>query len=389
MTFTPPFNFVPRDTLFAANLNSAFSYVAALCSTETSRATNVETILENQITGVSNTIGSNSSFTVLLNNEISRAENAEASLANSISLISNTSNNGSGSILSLSNALTNEINRAETAEASLANSISTSAQYFVSNSFVAKLVSNNASPGFFSGLQIQTTSVSQWFNIVVSANMVTMQQASGLCYSAPINITITSSVSGLNGTDTLMNTSASSWYAIWVVSDGNTVGGVLSESFALPNTLITSSYPYYARIGAVSTSGSGLPNSSIQYGKQAQYILDSNTTVLPVVGSSSAGSVGNVSLSPSWIPVSVDSFVPSTASSIHLVAKSGTTSATVMAAPNSFYGNSYSHNPAPMIVASNQQILNIWMMLESNNIYWASSASLAGLLQCLGWEDNL
>ena len=91
MTFTsPPPQFFSRDTLFATNLNSAFSYVEALVAAETNRAKNAESSLTNMIANYSfgpslNVSVSGYATVSALNAEITRAETAEASLANSIS----------------------------------------------------------------------------------------------------------------------------------------------------------------------------------------------------------------------------------------------------------------------------------------------------------------
>ena len=60
---------------------------------------------------------------------------------------------------------------------------------------------------------------------------------------------------GLNGLDTGAE-AANTWYNIWAVSDGGTLGFVMSLSSTTPDATITTTYPYTAWLGAIRNNGS-------------------------------------------------------------------------------------------------------------------------------------
>jgi len=80
---------------------------------------------------------------------------------------------------------------------------------------------------------------------------------------------ISMATSGLNGRDTGVSESASTWYAIWIVSDGTTTGGVFTAITASAPAL--SGYDYVARIGAIYNNASSDFNTITQYGKRVIY----------------------------------------------------------------------------------------------------------------------
>ena len=245
-------------------------------------------------------------------------------------------------------------------------------------------VSVASAAAFFKNLKIQVTSNTA---ATVSADLVQMANASGATISKAVSSTIGTGATGLNGLDT-GTVAASTWYYVWAVSNGTTTGVVLSTSSTAPNSAITATYPYYARIGALRTAATAVLMATVQYGRRVQYVVGGvNVANLPIMSSGAQGSP----TTPTWVAVSVSTFVPATAFVIVGVVATGN-GYTFMAAPNNSYGTANSTtNPPPVahVPYSGETGLTetFSFVLESTNIYWAVAG--AGSLACLGWEDNL
>lgn len=246
-------------------------------------------------------------------------------------------------------------------------------------------------PGNFQALVIQVTGNTA---IAASANSVSMTNASGLGFTAALSSTINASTTGINALDT-GTLSANSWYYVYAVSNGITTGAVISLSSSSPNSAITTTYPYYVRIGAVHTStGSAVLLATLQKGRQSQYVVGGvNVANLPIMAS---GAAGNIS-TPTYVPVSVSSYVPTTASKIKFAAAFTAGGTVTMVVPNNSYGAYSSGTNPPLYVNSTgtgadstSRVYPGEFELESTNIYWAQQLpSGTGLLLCIGWEDNL
>ena len=245
-------------------------------------------------------------------------------------------------------------------------------------------VSVASAAAFFKNLKIQVTSNTA---ATVSADLVQMANASGATISKAVSSTIGTGATGLNGLDT-GTVAAATWYYVWAVSNGTTTGVVLSTSSTAPNSAITATYPYYARIGALRTAATAVLMATVQYGRRVQYVVGGvNVANLPIMSSGAQGSP----TTPTWVAVSVSTFVPATAFVIVGVVATGN-GYTFMAAPNNSYGTANSTtNPPPVahVPYSGETGLTetFSFVLESTNIYWAVAG--AGSLACLGWEDNL
>jgi hypothetical protein len=108
------------------------------------------------------------------------------------------------------------------------------------------------------------------------------------------------------------------------------------------------------------------------------------------MGSGAAGTYSNTA--PVWVAVAVAAFVPPTAGLIRLVVQNqylaGATS-DVIAAPSNTYVGPQGASPPPLRTTNAAgTTLQIDLILEGANVYWASGGA-GGALQCLGWEDNL
>lgn len=255
---------------------------------------------------------------------------------------------------------------------------------------LAKLARNGPVAGSFSGLKVSTTGLNA--AVSVSAGQLILARVDGEVYRASnVALSISGSAAGINGLDTGL-LAASTWYSVWVVSDGVNISGVLSLSATAPS--LPAGYSYKARVGWIRTDASAnkYPLSTLQCGNRAQYVLaGGNVSNLPILA---AGAGGNIS-TPVYVAVAVSAFVPPTASAITLsLTSGGGTPNSAMAAPNARYGalNSLS-NPAPLVTGlgsgSNARVtVSGEFVLESSSIYYVSDTA-QGVLFVGGWVDNL
>lgn len=237
----------------------------------------------------------------------------------------------------------------------------------------------------FAGLALSATGANA--NVLISASELLLRGTDGSPrLVSGVNLTLNTAGSGVNGLDA-GSLAASTWYAVWVISNGTTTASLLSLSSTAPT--MPSGYTHKARVGWIRTDGTAnnFPLSFVQFGRFVQYVVTASGNIASMRAMSSGvqGSVGT----PTWVAVSVSTFVPPTASAINLVAR--TQNSNVSIAPNSNYGpNTSSVNPPPFSFSTTNLLFMsaTTLRLESSNVYWASDSS-AGSLYCLGWEDNL
>lgn len=214
-------------------------------------------------------------------------------------------------------------------------------------------------------------------------------------YQALHSVSIAPSLvaSGVNGLDT-GTSAASTWYSVWVISNGTTTAGIFSLSATSP--LLPAGYVYKARVGWVRTDASAnkYPLSFIQTGRRVQYRVatGSNLTALPAIASATTA----VTL---WTALSVTPYVPSTAGAIDVgvICQSGGSTQVAMAyvVPNNAYSTTIlASSPVAIGAGSYSTALTAsrtLMPLESTSIYWGSLTSGGGTMgvYCAGWEDNL
>lgn len=218
---------------------------------------------------------------------------------------------------------------------------------------------------------------SQW---VVTADEVILENASGATFKAStVSVTISTASSGANGIDS-GSVAANTWYSVWVIYNGTTVAGLLSTSATTPT--LPGGYTYYARVGWIRTDGSSNLYRLLQYGRKTRFTTPPQQTM-------ASGSVGSVTV-PTWVAVTVSSFVPSTASQISMRVFNDANKI-VMVAPDNSYG-AYNSTTNPPIYSNgdttNQTNAIVEMMLESTVFYWASNGA-NDLLLIYGWEDSL
>lgn len=251
--------------------------------------------------------------------------------------------------------------------------------------------------GSFSGLAANASGTNA--NVSVTTDELMLEASAGDYRTArAVSVTPSVSVSGVNGIDSGV-VAPSTWYYVWVISNGLNIAGLISLSPTAPS--MPSGYTYKARVSTIRTdsTANAFPLPFVQFGRKSFWTPKpaTNLTSLRVMAS---GAQGNIS-TPTWVAVSVSSFVPPTAASIEISVGGTWTTGTayqIMAAPNNGYGAiSSSANPPPIAdnnlnqtLQANSRRIRGLMALETSNIYVASTPGSGTCeLICLGWEDNL
>ena len=235
-----------------------------------------------------------------------------------------------------------------------------------------------------SNLKVQVTSDTA---VAVTANQLVLAATAGAVTLSSVSVSISTVTSGANGLDT-GSIANSTWYSVWVIYNGTTTAGLLSASATAPT--LPSGYTYKARVGWVRYATAALART-LQYDNRVQYVVvaASQTPNVPIMASGAAGSIST----PTWSAVAWSSYAPSTASALAISIGSVNILGNVLFAPNNSYGGIAStSNPPPLNTqGSNYQYAPTVAMdtiVESVNVYWASSAA-QGFLLCRGWIDNL
>lgn len=230
--------------------------------------------------------------------------------------------------------------------------------------------------------------------VTVSVDEIVLANPSNQCITArAVSLpSISLASSGANGLDT-GTSSASTWYAVWVISNGTSTAGLLSLSATSPT--MPAGYTYKARIGWIRSDGTAnkYPLSFVQKWRRVAYKVGSGTNVanLRIMSSGANGDAGI----PTFVAVGTSNFVPPTASMIDVILRTGNNTSALCAPNNNYGGNGSLSNPSPLsgIFASGTFAVTTsrLMTLESSNIYWASSGtgSTDNLIACAGWQDNI
>jgi len=216
----------------------------------------------------------------------------------------------------------------------------------------------------------------------VTAATVVMADTSNLTVIASsVSVTINAGTTGANGIDTGA-LGANTWYYVWLISDGTTTAGLLSLSATAPT--MPGLYTYKVRLSEFKTGGSSTFLRIITKGQQSQYqvIAASTTPNAPLMSSGVNGSA----TVPTFVAVSVSAYVPPSATRIMGFAGSPNDACNIIIAPNNSYGGINSTtNPVPYSTFQANGMFDL--LLESTNIYWASSTANSRLA-CLGWKSN-
>lgn len=238
------------------------------------------------------------------------------------------------------------------------------------------------------GLIVRVTSDTA---VDVDATQVSLTSGSSVYIAKSVNLTISISSSGANGLDT-GSEAANTWYYVYVIYNPltSTVAGLLSASSTSPT--LPSGYSYYRRVGSVRNNSSSNLYRTLKKNSRSVYTVGTNPTTYIEMITGASGSIST----PSWTSVSVNSFVPTTANVIYLSLRLEASSVSngAMAAPSNAYGAYDSaNNPPPMVIAEGTNgtaVPNVQtssFLLESTNVYYASSSSAAGMY-VMGWEED-
>lgn len=223
----------------------------------------------------------------------------------------------------------------------------------------------------------------------IDASWVIMRTASGNQITLePVDLSLNLATTGLNGLDTGA-LAANSLYHAYVITNGQTTGGIVSLSATAP--LLPSGYSYKAIVGRFMTDASGIIRPFVKRGPKFAYV--GGAAGLPELATTSGGSpIGNHAAG-TYAAVSVSALVPADAIEVSLQIRCG--SNTTIVAPNNAFGASDSAtNPPPFVaqVGSTIESRIINLALESTNIYWATSAGTSAanraMIRCAGYLDK-
>lgn len=238
--------------------------------------------------------------------------------------------------------------------------------------------------GGFGALMVKNNAGTPNTKTDVTVGAITVTDGSASVNLSSVSVTIDATINGANGLDSggLANTT---WYTVWIIynSATATTAGLISTSASAPT--MPAGYTFKARVGYVRTDGAAHFLRVLQYGRDAQYYSP------PVPQIATGAAVGDPTI-PTWVAASVSTFVPPTASKIRLYVTLEGTNSVVIVAPNPNYLDDVDLvNPPPLTLFGDTGIqwsIGADFVLESTNIYWASSAGSASVW-CLGWTDNL
>ncbi len=241
-------------------------------------------------------------------------------------------------------------------------------------------------PAAFKNLSVKVATNT---TVAVSADFVTLYDGNNTV-TLPVSCTIDLGSSGaVNKLDT-GTIATNSWYAIWPIYNGVTVGCIGSLSSTAPT--MPAGYTFKARVGWVQTiNASATLYGTWQFGRQAQYVVGlAQTANYPIIQPS--GAVGTAAAG-GMVSQALTRFVPTTASRFYGgISQSSAGSNSAGVGPNNSLGASTSlTNPIPFNIvgiAAQPSSIPINMLLESYAVfYFATSTGFS--LYTTGWEDNI
>jgi hypothetical protein len=245
--------------------------------------------------------------------------------------------------------------------------------------------------GAFKNLKVTNSTVaSPNSQMAVTADADCLYDGTTFTYVTSVNVTASTACSGSPNCIDSGSVAASTWYSVWIISNGSTTASLLSQAPTSPT--MPTGYVYKARVGWVLTDSSKNFMRTMQLGRQAHYVIGAtgNTLNMPIMASGVAGST----TTPTWVAVPTSAFIPPTASSVNL-SVSYQSEFGLIIAPNTSYGSGTSTtNPPPFAPSADASGVSLYvrtqvvMPLESSSFYWASNAA-TDTIYCLGWEDNL
>lgn len=257
--------------------------------------------------------------------------------------------------------------------------------YSTSNTFhLVNLISAAASPSAplcgATGLRITNDTTFPNSKLTITADQVVMQTTSGQYITrSNVSISVNYTTNGANGLDT-GSLSSSLWYNNYVIDNGIAPAGLGSLSATAPT--MPSGYSYRCRLGAARADASSNFLRFLQLGNRTQTVMTAGVT-MPRLASGAAGTYPPT-VAANWVALSVNNFVPPTATTI--VTLIDATNTNYVIAPNNTY---VAASPWFFLFGSvPQTLLQVPVVLESTNIYWANNAANIAIY-ALGWVDKV
>jgi hypothetical protein len=238
------------------------------------------------------------------------------------------------------------------------------------------------------GLIIANDAVTPNSQIDIVADQVIMTDisASTSVFAAAVSVVINTSATGANGLDTGSRAN-STWYNIFLISNGSTTAGLASLSATAPT--LPSGYIYFMRVGQMRTDSSGNFLRTKQVGNRVQYTLvaSSNTATYPVIYTSSG------TITP-WTAESVSAFVPPTATQLAGALLAECVSAGQIGLSMNGVGSLAGGMAAVFFINNAASVVEVvipfTLVLESSNIYAGSSGSInQQTCYAYGWVDKV
>lgn len=245
--------------------------------------------------------------------------------------------------------------------------------------------------GAFRNLTLSATGLSALVSVAVDE--VVLGTGSGSYVAARgVSLSCSTAATGAGGLDT-GSIAASTWYAVWLISNGSTTAALLSLSATAP--AMPAGYTFKARVGWIRTDSTNkYPLAFKQSGRRAQYAVTagSNLSTLPLVASGAQGSGAAGAATLTYAAVSLASAAPPTASLASISVKSLQTYSWAVAPNNAYPGDGGATPQYSSLRGNSGTTANAStrfdVQLESTSIYaWSDAASLQ--IAVSGWEDNL
>jgi hypothetical protein len=241
--------------------------------------------------------------------------------------------------------------------------------------------------------------------IAITADYLSLADTNGFSFAVTsvncvINYGATGSFSAGSGSfDGTGTFTTSTWYYHWVISNGSTTSCLGSASSSAPT--MPAGYTFKMLVGANQTDGSTRFYRMLQKDSEVKYqiVAGTNTANSFSIITGNSGSPFLASLS--WTAAAITGntkCAPAIATHANVLGwidqGSGTTPATIFAPNGSYtgYDDTTIAKPRPYIVpynnvaaSTNYGTLQVWVMLESSNIYYASNGTATGLF-CIGFR---
>lgn len=222
-------------------------------------------------------------------------------------------------------------------------------------------------------------------NVLITADQLVLDSVgtAGPLLAKAISVTAVTSKSGANGIDT-GSVAASTWYSVWVISNGANVASLLSLSDTSP--AMPDGYTHRRRVGWIRTDATAnkYPLRFSQNGDTVTRRLaaGANMTSNIVMATGVQGAV-----SGTGVTVALGGFIPQTADEVRVVLSTQTAIGGVVQV--GLHGSLLENAELSVSGSVNQaQQANIQLEPGSSSIVFASNITL-GVMYLRGWRDSL